>query len=297
MDVPMNSFLHRVRSAFSQTPWTAGLVIGNLLVWLLAFFSVSAPMEVLGGNLDVAHAWRWLTYPLATGLEPLWFFISLYCFWLFSASLESRWGKLKYGRVFLVVTILCAVSQWVAFAIAQRVLLPTVGISGIFDPATAIFVLWAAIHRDQTVLAMFVIPIQARYLALGIVVITFFSYGPLFGLFKILVPIGCWLWATQNPTGHAASVRRKSISGWWKERRRAKKKSRFQVLEGGSPMASPPRIGSLHALGTGPVKVAEETEKELDRILDKIRFEGMNSLTETEKATLDSQSRRLREES
>lgn len=293
----MNTFLYRVRSAFAATPWTVSLVVGNLLVWLLAFFSVPQLRDTLGGTLDVAHAWRWLTYPLATGLDPLWFFVSLYCFWLFSASLESRWGKLKYGRVFLVVTISCAVTHWIASAIVQQAFLPTASMAGLFDPATAIFVLWAAIHREQTVLAMFVIPVQARYLALGIVVITFFSYGPLFGLFKVLVPIGCWIWATRSPMGMGASAPRKSVGRWWKERKRAKKKSRFQVLEGGSPMASPPRVGSLHALSKTPPKVEEEAEKELDRILDKIRFEGMSSLTETEKSTLDSQSRRLREES
>jgi MFS family permease len=293
-------FWERIKGAFRETPWTMTLIAGNLVVWLLDFFGVSAPMALLGGELDVPHAWRWITYPFASPALALWLFLGLFCFFLFASSLERRWGSLRFGRIFLVLTILCSLALWVATALTGRTAQPTVQAWGIAIPSTALFMIWASLHREMTILFMFVIPVMAKYLALATVVLAFLSpMGPLYGLPFALLFAGCWKWAGSYGSGSGRAQapsprRRRSLSQWWSERKRAKRKGRFQILEGGSPLASQPRSANLHSLSKMPPKPEEPSEKELDRILDKIRFEGMNSLTDAERATLDGQSRRLR---
>jgi hypothetical protein len=292
-------YWERVKGAFRETPWTMAISFGALAVWLLSFFSVKAPMEVLGGNLDVPHAWRWVTYPLANPVPPsgfLWLALGLWCFTLFAGPLERGWGSLRFGRVFLVLTLCAAVAEWLAYGAATKSFPPTVaGVYGLRVPAGAIFMIWAALNRDMTILFMFVVPIQARYLAIASVVLMFFDdRGPIFGLAASAVLVCAWFWATGRGRAVAAKSSRRSLSQWWADRKKAKRKGRFQLLEGGAPMASPPRVGSLQSLTRTPPKPDEPSEVELNRILDKIRFEGMGSLTEAERATLDGQSKRLR---
>ena len=86
----------------------------------------------------------------------------------------------------------------------------------------------------------------------------------------------------------------KSISQRFEERKRAKRKARFKLVEGTSNPLPDAKVPDLKAL----TREAESRQKsvdqaELDRILDKIRFEGMAALTPEKKETLDSQSRKL----
>ncbi len=274
----------------------------SVLIWVLSFFGVQAPMMMLGGELDVGHAWRWLTYPLANPVAPrdfLWLALGAWCFTLFASPLERMWGSLRFCRVFVVLTLFSALMEWFAYGAATQSLPPTVApVWSMRVPAAGIFTIWAALHRDFTVLAMFVIPIQARYLALiGGVLMFFDNRGPLFGFAAVIVMGASWLWASRYGS-LSTGARPKGSTGpvsWLKERQRTQRKSRFQVLEGGT--ATPLLKGGPRTIeSVKPSKLDTASEKELDRILDKIRFEGMNSLTEAEKQTLDSQSRRLRDD-
>lgn len=289
----------RYRAALRETPWTLSLVTGAFLVWVAAFFSFDAPMRLLGGELDLLHAWRWVTYPLANPVPPsgfLWLALGLWVFTLFAGPLERSWGSLRFARVLLVLTLLSALGDWLAAALVSRSFPPLgASVAGLQGPAGAIFMIWAAYHRQATVLFMFVIPVQAGFLAMATVVLTFFSRGLTFGPPAALLMLGAWFWASrQSLTPSRSSGPTRGLSQWWADRQKARRKGRFQLLEGGSTLASPPRFAALQSTTPPPPKVDDAAEKELDRILDKIRFEGMAALTEAERATLDSQSRRLR---
>ena len=278
------------------------LSVGSVLIWIVAFFGLTAPMQWLGGDLDVSHAWRWLTYPLANPVAPrdfVWLALGAWCFTLFAGPLERMWGSLRFCRVFVVLTLFSALMEWFAYGAVTHQLPPAAAaVWSLRIPAAAIFTIWAALNKDVTVLAMFVIPVQARYLALvGGILMFFDDRGPFFGLAAVIVMTCSWFWALRYGSAYA-SARSQSISpsSWFKERQRAQRKSRFQVLEGGTaaaPIKSGPR--SLESIKPAP-RVDSGAEKELDRILDKIRFEGMGALTDAERQTLDSQSRRLRDE-
>lgn len=287
----------RIKGAFQQTPVTAWFITANLVVWLLDFFGVRQPMAILGGTLDVAHAWRWLTYSIATPSWVLWLLFGLWCFSGFAAFLERSWGSEYFARVFLILILLSSVVSWMATALSLQSVQVTATISGFWYPMSALIMIWASINREATILLMGLLPIVAKWVALAVVVLAFFSpAGPLYGLPFALFFIACWKWAERLggagvPRGGRQSFGR--LRQWWSQRKRAKRLGRFQLLEGGGQLGTPSSPSSPAFL---PREVSKEeiSEKELDRILDKIRFEGMNALSESERATLDSQSRKLR---
>lgn len=291
----------RLKSFFREVPMTAFLIYGNTLIWLLYFFGLTEPMLTLGGSLDLAHAWRWLTYPLASLTSILGLVIGMFVFYLFSGSLERRWGTHRFARIFVVLTLLCVGAQWLTLVILSKVWNPPVEMSGLGRPGQALFLIWCSLHREESILAYMIIPIKAKYLAAVTILFTFFDIqlGPVASLPMTGLLVACWFWAERYGGASTFAPRPassgRSLGQWWSDRQKAKRKGRFQVLEGGTPAAVPTRVGSLKSLSKTPApKDPEPAEKELNRILDKIRFEGMSSLTESERATLDSQSRRLR---
>ncbi len=288
--------MDRVKNAFRETPWTAWLIAANLAVWLASFLGAPQPMMMLGGELDLANAWRWLTYPLASQAVAFWLLLGLFCFYLFASSLERAWGSLRFGRVFTVVVLLVAVSQWLGAAIVAKVSQPVVVMSGITLPALVMFVIWTSRNRESEILLFFVIPVKAKYVGIGTIVLTLLDgRGPLFSLPLVGLLAGCWFWAGRDAGRVSHGTAGAGIRQWWQARGRSQRKSRLQVLQGGASTPTP-RAGGLHVVDRPPAnpKLSESAEKELDRILDKIRHEGMESLTAEEKSHLDRQSQQLR---
>lgn len=296
--------MDRLKSAFRETPWTVAIACLSVAIWVISFFGLTAPLELLGGQPDLAHAWRWLTYPLANPVAPrdfIWLALGAWVFTLFAGPLERMWGSLRFGRIFVLLTLAGALLEWLAYAAASGVFPPAAAqLWSLRLPAAAIFTIWAALHQEFTVLAMFVIPIKARYLALiGGALMLFDGRGAIFGLASVFLMGASWLWALRygSAFGGTAGSGFSNPATWLKKRQREQRKSRFQVLEGGTVASSPLRSVPPSLEPVKPVsKLDSGAEKELDRILDKIRFEGMNSLSQEERRTLDNQSRRLREE-
>lgn len=293
--------MDRVRIWFSrqwrQVPWTWGILLVNLTTWMLAFFGVNRPAELLYGPLALDAAWRWILYPLYTPLPVVWLALSLYVFYLFGSTLERLWGSTKFGRVFVATTLITAVMFYAGHAVLEKTLTPNASLpKGLLHVEITLFVMWAALHSGSSVLAFFVIPVKAWWLAVAFILIEYFDTGPILGLFAVATPIAGWFWAKRNslyPSGPG-----KGIGERLKERKRAAQKKQFKVLPGKG-------IEVPHASVESPalraVKKAEDAKKrsadqaELDRILDKIRFEGMAALSAAEKETLDSHSKKLNE--
>lgn len=253
-------------------------------------------MLLLGGELDVAHAWRWLTYPLATQGVAIWVLLGLYCFYLFTSSLERSWGGLRLIRTFLVVSLMAAGCHWLGAALVTQNYQSSVFLTGLTAPALGMFIIWTSIHREVEILLFFVIPVKAKYIGIASIVLTALdSRGVLYALPLAALLTGLWFWAGRGVLGSSSFGGGTGVGQWFSQRRRAQRKSRFQVLQGGAtvgPAKSPgPHIGEFRP---SVAKPTEASEKELDRILDKIRYEGMEALTPEERAHLDRQSQRLR---
>ena len=66
-------------------------------------------------------------------------------------------------------------------------------LAGVALPLASIVVIWATMNPSEVLLAYFVIPIQARWLGLIILVLTVFSFPPPLGIFALAGPaVAVW---------------------------------------------------------------------------------------------------------
>lgn len=297
------SDIDRVKSWFSrewrEVPWAWGIILANVATWMLAFFGINRPAELIYGPLGLEAAWRWILYPFYTPLPIHWLALSLYVFYLFASALERLWGSAKFGRVFVSTTLITAVMFYLGYAAVEQTTTPTAVLpKGLIHVELTLFVIWAALNSGSSVLAFFVIPVQAWWLAAAFVLFEYFDTGRILGLFAVATPIAGWFWAKRDALyGNRPT---KGIGERFKERKRAAQKKQFKVLPGKGIEVAQDRV---EAPNLRAVKRADDARKrsvdqaELDRILDKIRFEGMESLSPAEKETLDSHSKKLNEQS
>lgn len=272
---------------FRRSPLTVGLITVNLITWLITFFTQSNLCSALLLSDARSAPWTLLTYPLYTPAAP--FSLLLTCFVLHwcGSSLESLWGTRKFASVTLALTLLSGVSM----NLAPRLFgLPGLPLAGLYQPAEALFVMWAMLNPGAVILVMFVLPIQARLLGYLTLVMVYFDNGPVLGLFALVAPLLGWLYVRRTRFGGspvrkspAKSGGRNLIGSWLRSRR----KKSMRVLEGGLVKDSLPSMLRLQASSA-------ELEVEVDRILAKIHREGMSALTPAEKAQLEAHSRRLR---
>ena len=282
-----------IRRQFEEVPWTAWLVLINLAVWFLDFFDYRQPAQILAGELSLREAWHWLSYPLFTPNTALGLVLTLFVFYWIAASLERRFGSEKFGRIFVVVTLAIHTLVWIGSAVAQQTPAPQVSLAGLHWAVGTLLCIWAALNAEATILAFFIIPVKAKYFALLSIVGALFSAPMPIGLFLALAPTAAWFWARKQLTGNSPSF---SLSQKLKERKEKARKSQFKVLpgkalEGGSASESRASLRSVERAEEAKKRSAEQAE--LDRILDKIRFDGMASLSAKEKETLDAHSRKL----
>lgn len=179
-------------------------------------------------------------------------------FWL-GGDLEKSWGTPRF-TLFLAGT--SAASYLVVYTVTGHAL------TGLAPVLANLVLAWLTQNATYELRVMFMFTLSLgffRWVTLGMVLLSTLFYTSLLpGLSALVGPLLSWWWAGQL--------------------RPRDERPRLQVLEGG-----------LHLYEEMP---GEPTwaDAEIDRILDKIRDEGMDSLTAQERELLDSRSRQLRRE-
>ncbi len=262
-----------IRAFFRSYPVTAFITTTNVVTWLMIFFGLGGPLVYLASADLLTQPWALLTYPLIGQGDVLRVAILAYMMWWVGRSLEGTWGHQKFATVFVTVSIGFALSMWIGgIAVMGR----GIPLSGIMMPFAGLFVMWAMMNPKAVVLFFFVLPIEARFLGYLDLVLLYFNTGPVLGLFALAPGLLCWLYVSE---WYRDFKRRRPQPKAAKPARKSKSRAKLKVIDGGlkdTPMvdrAPPP---------------------ELDNILDKINTQGIESLTELEKATLDTYSAKLR---
>ncbi len=178
-------------------PVTFALLGINIFTFLAAFFSplVAGPlleekMVFSIGGFPYAP-WTLATYPLVT-LPPfsLLLVVTWVFFWLTGSSLERSWGSQRYAIFFFAVTVFSSLSLLLGvFLLNHHVRLPnSVSLNDIFLPLTGLIVAFCMLNPEQQITVYF-FPVRAKYLAIGVTVWTYLTYGsmlgPLLGLFAL----------------------------------------------------------------------------------------------------------------
>lgn len=167
-------------------PVTWALIIANGLTFLLGFMG-SGFLEtalVFATGTVRQQPWTLLTYPLVAGGYIFWVLLSAYILWLFGGSLERAWGSRQYAVFLALVAVTSALGLELGSMLTGRHAL----LAGVGLPLASIVVVWATMNPSEILLAYFVIPIQARWLGLIVLVFTVFSFSFPLGIFALAGP-------------------------------------------------------------------------------------------------------------
>jgi len=173
-------------------PVTMTLLCVNILTFLAAFFFPTTVQSVLMSEMvfsltNFFHApWTLITYPLIS-IPPfsLWLVVTWVFFWLSGGSLERGWGSQRYGIFFFFVTLFSSLSLLVGGLLLHQNILQ---LNDIFLPLTGLIVAFCMLNPEQEIVIYF-FPVRAKYVAIGVTLWTYFTYGnmlgPVLGLFSL----------------------------------------------------------------------------------------------------------------
>ncbi|MBR31546.1 MAG: hypothetical protein CMN77_09520 [Spirochaetaceae bacterium] len=211
----------------------------------------------------------------------------------FGSQLEMLWGRRHFLKYFLI-SLLGGVLVWAAVGSV----LP-VAVWGMGAGIAGMLIAYAVIWPDRQVLLFFVFPVKMKWLILGLFIFIFlfalggsldtvvlYSGGALAGALYLFYHARRGRVMAESSSGFQGSTRSSSISGgigaehlkekkpggifgWWESRKKKKRLAKKQA----------------------EIDRRISMKEEVDRLLEKISNEGMDSLTRKEKAFLDEASR------
>ena len=236
----------------------------SLGLWLLTPILGRDPVAYLAfSGSDFLHGrpWQAFTYPWFYPGEAMfqWIGHSL-ILWVFGNAVEEEVGTQRLYRMFGLSAVMGAL-----VGSLYSLLGPPVGTSGMTVPLFAITMMYFYINRE----AIGWVPVKGKYLGLILGAFTWANHPSL---------IPSFIAATGG--GYLILVNRR-----WPAFSHDRSSSGPRLLA-----ESGPKVVPFHGR---IVQVVSELEVEVDRILEKLRKEGMASLTSQERETLDTHSRSL----
>lgn len=252
------------------------LVALNILSVLALVLTRGEVLKWLGTDPRV-YPWTVVTYTFVNLADPIGYAIMIVWLWWIGTYLERFWGS----RKFLVAWLAVAIVHDLVFLLCSGH-----GYLGLFLVDSTLTVAWTILNSGASILFMFVLPMNAvvfRYITLlGIFVAAGIQGGPIAGVAAVVVALVFGYWTVVAPGRGLLPARYQR--GPAKKKPKSKAKLNLVSSEPVQPVVP------LPATPTIPTAL----EKDIDRILDKIRLEGMAALTPEEKNLLDEHSSRLR---
>ena len=146
------------------------IVIGNVVVYFLSMLSRNtdaAALDFLAFNLNsLLHGeiWRIVTYIFVPGYSsPFTLLIALYFYYWIGSTLEREWGTPKFTLYYLGGAALTVVGVILTSLISGNYYLTLAG-TGYVN--LSMFLAFAVLFPDMTVLLFFIIPIKIKWLAI-----------------------------------------------------------------------------------------------------------------------------------
>ncbi|MBS2038991.1 hypothetical protein JST97_28675 [bacterium] len=260
--------LDRITPGLRQILWLV------LLGWLFQWFGpllvagewlADVPQAVLKG-----HIWRLLTYPLAGDLTPGTLLTALF-FLPFASSVERSLGTIRFRRLFWGSTLVAGIVLQLV-----NLMTPAPALTGLLVPTLAVGTAFCLLNWRETIYLMLIIPVKVPIaLAFGLagVLLSPMALWPVLyspALLATLMIKHNWLMQMEAFSKPASGRRRSRLGHDYKGPKVTPIRPNFRAPE------------------------VSEAEARVDQILDKLRHEGMASLTADEKEVLDSHSKRLR---
>lgn len=250
--------------------------VGPIRAWLQFTTAQAMWVPQQWGAEQGFQFWRFVGYGLLhVNLMHLVF--NMVGLWVFGAIVEQAFGRLRFFALFTLSVVIGALLYFLLNVGGLAVLgatggefivpgllfnnpyLPLIGASaGVYGVILAA----AWLRPDEDILILFVFPIPLRYFALaiiGIAILTLIQNG-------------------NNAGGEAAHLGG-AIAGWWVAQRPHLLDDFFPFFHRFDGRRAPRPVKKARAS-------AAPSDAEIDRILDKVREQGLGSLTDRERDTL-----------
>ena len=264
------------------TLWVKRLLIVNTVVFLamnLGLLPPAVTVRWLGfANTEPWLVWTWVTYMFVHGSFGH-LFMNMLVLFFFGPPLERSWG----GRYFIRYYIVAGLGG--ALFSLLFMFLPAIGESTVIGASGAIFGLLLAFALkwpNAEIYLYFLVPVKAKWVVGFLGFITVYAMvrgsGGNTAHWAHLGGLASGFVFLKYGDGIGAGLQKLV----WKEKPRSVK------VERSTGPKSPPKAPR------GRRKVNGDALDEVDRILDKIRASGMDSLTPKERGFLDEMSRRYR---
>ncbi|MEN8144310.1 MAG: rhomboid family intramembrane serine protease [Gemmatimonadota bacterium] len=281
------------RWAPSLTPWVKRLLAVNFGLWFVGALGLLSPrflyLTAFDPQVLVFHPWSPLTYMFVHG--GFWHVaFNMIAVFFFGPPLERLWG----GRDFIRFYLVCGLGA----ALTSIILWPLIGPHSVIGASGAVFGLLLAFGLrwpDQPIYLYGLLPIKAKWFVGGLAVLSLVS------TYRAAVVGGgdgvahwthlgglatAYLYLKYRETGRLMPKRFSMMRRGWKVSSGGDK-------DGAEGTASRQwRSGSSAEGGRRPS--GGDSADRVDRILEKIRDSGLESLSAEEKSFLDEMSRRYR---
>ena len=244
------------------------LVVANIVGFLVSFL-VPDMHRLFGLVPEQALFSRWIwqpfTYMFLHG--SFWHLLfNLFALWMFGMPIEAQWGE----RDFIKYYWLCGLGAAAAhLALSPHSTVPVIGASG---AVYGLLVAFAMLYPDAVVYLYFLIPIRAAHMAILFGLIEFFS-----GATGATPGVARFAHLGGMVTGYLY------IRWWWVLKLRLK--SMWRSGPSSPERTAPPVRKSSPVPALRSVDPSLEMA-EVDRILDKILSEGLESLSDEERSVM-----------
>lgn len=270
--------------AFGQAvpPWVKRLLLANtalfVLVNLLGLIPFGWAVDVLGFSTArlLVHPWSPLTYMFLHG-SFFHLFANMLVLFFFGPPLERSWGGREFIRFYLVAGM--------GGALFSLLLVRIIGTPTVIGASGAVFGLLLAFALrwpDAPIYLWFLLPVKAKY---------FVGFMALFSLYASLSGPGDgvahWTHLGGLVTGYVYLKHGDRIAARASGLRKRWRRRGLKPAPGGKA-EPPPRVSGRRG------RRERDSLDEVDRILDKIREQGIEALTPKEREFLDDMSRRYR---
>ena len=271
--------------SFRLTPWVKRLILANavafiLLNWIQVIPWVRGTVAYLAFNVAEVHKepWTIVTYMFVHG-GFLHLFFNMLMLFFFGPPLEERWGGKEFVKYYLICGIGGALFS--VFTLLSGEPTPIVGASGAIY---GIMLAYALNWPDSLIWIYAIFPVKAKYLVLFLGAISFFFAfsGPTDGIAHFAHLGGLVVGFVYLKKGWEVEAR-------WAGLKKRMRKRRFSVISGDAAAHGSKRPDRRES------KQADEEAQILDvvdKLLDKIAAQGLDSLTPEERRFLDEVSRR-----
>lgn len=223
------------------------------------------------------QVWRLLTGAFCHDRMSVWHILfNMLLLWWFGQTIELMYGSREFLLFYLTAALVASLS-FVGLDLITGSRIPMIGASG---AVWAVTILYTCYYPRYTIRIWFFFPVEIRWLVL--------LYA-IFDLHPVLLALAGE--QTSDGVAHAAHLGGLAFGFlYWKQQWRLEPlwdrlpqfRTRVKAWQSGLKVVRPPERGAAK-------------DAEVDRILEKIMEQGLASLTEREKRTLDQASRRYRE--